>query len=67
MQHKIYAQGDKVRIKSAESKIDERIVWGQKDGIVLICSARQYEWLKTGDLRAAPIGVRAKDILEVYA
>jgi hypothetical protein len=62
MQHKFYAAGDKIRIRVSESRIDDRVVWESKEKCVLVCSQRQYDWLRKGDFRATPIGVKWTDV-----
>lgn len=65
MQQKILSQGDKVCIRSHDGEFIERIVWDSRDECVLVCSERQFGWLKRGDYRAAPIGFSWKDVYTV--
>ncbi len=62
MQHKNLSQGDKIGIKVPTGEILQKIVWEPREKCVLVCSKRQYEWLKKGDFRAAPIGFRWDDV-----
>ena len=58
-------RGSEIEVKVISGEFARRIVWEAMEDGVLVCSPRQYNWLKRGDTRAAPIGFSWDDVRRV--
>lgn len=63
VQQENLSRGDGVLVRGCDGALVEGIVWEVRQDGVLICSERQFEWLKSGDDHAAPIGFPWKDVV----